>query len=172
MKFEIKENITVTVIPPPPKIAKNMLFHYGLIFKRTYLSKCLMNNVISVLWRHHTRRRQNWATCFKGWRGTVAFWDWWFRALSWIVCKNRWHVPLMFIEGSAEINNKINILMAGQLVNSGWGNQLYVCTWEQIAVFLALWLTFLPWILTASDMTFTILSIVFFPIGWLSNKLF
>lgn len=49
MKFEIKENITVTDIPPPPKIAKNMLFHYGLIFKRTYLSKCLMNNVISVL---------------------------------------------------------------------------------------------------------------------------
>lgn len=34
--------------------------------------------------------------------------------------------PLMFIGGSAEINNRFNIFMAGQLLNFGWGHQLYV----------------------------------------------
>lgn len=118
--LEEKLNITLPEILAPPKIAKDMLFHYGLIFIRTYFRQCLMNNIVSVWWRHHTGGRQSWATFIKGWRGTVEFCDWWFRATRWIVCKNRRHVPLLFIGGSAVIINRVNILMAGQLLNYGW----------------------------------------------------
>lgn len=51
-------------------------------------------------------------------------------------------MPLLFIGGSAVIINRVNILMAGQLLNYGWGTP--ACTRELMAVFFALWFTFLP----------------------------
>lgn len=53
-----------------------------------------------------------------------------------IVCKNRRHVPLLFIGGSAVIINSNTVLMAGQLLNYGKGTPAF--TRDLFVVFFAL----------------------------------
>lgn len=122
------------------KIFKDILFYNGLILKRTYFSPRLMNNVVSVWWRSDTGGWQSWGIYIKGWWGTVDLGDWWFQAIWWIVCKNRRHVHLLFIGGSAVFINRVNIRMAGNLINYGLWTP--TCTRELVAVFIALWITF------------------------------